>query len=558
MSTKTKEGEMQSWAKEMVVYQIWPRSFKDSNGDGIGDINGVISKLDYLQDLGINCIWFSPLYKSPQKDYGYDISDYYSIAPEYGTMDDFKKLIAECKKRNIRIIMDLVINHTSDQHEWFLKSLEGDKKYHDYYFWRKGKGKRPPNNWMSSFPGDAWKYRKETGEYYLHLFAVEQPDLNHDNPEVREEVKKIMNFYLDLGVDGFREDVIVYISKKEGLPNGFPIPVMRGFENYTEGPNLHKYLAEYRQEIKKRDAIQIGEAPMMTPKKAMKYIAGEDRVLDMVFGFEHVQADCIGAAVVKTGFKLKKLKKAYNRWQKGLYGRAWNTNFLENHDIPRIVSRYGSEDYRVDSAKALAITYAFLTGTMFIYQGQEIGMTNVPFETWDDFKDVATFNIKALMEKTHLFSKKKIFENIKYGARDNARTPVQWSGEKYAGFSTVEPWYLVNSNYKEINVEAEEKDPNSVLNFYKKVIKVRNENKETAIYGEFKMMYNSDNHILAYKKIAEKDELFVVVNLSKKTLSDRKVDKEIQKGKYKLILANMESTKGSIKPYEARVYKKRI
>lgn len=558
MSTKTKEGEMQSWAKEMVVYQIWPRSFKDSNGDGIGDINGVISKLDYLQDLGINCIWFSPLYKSPQKDYGYDISDYYSIAPEYGTMDDFKKLIAECKKRNIRIIMDLVINHTSDQHEWFLKSLEGDKKYHDYYFWRKGKGKRLPNNWMSSFPGDAWKYRKETGEYYLHLFAVEQPDLNHDNPEVREEVKKVMNFYLDLGVDGFREDVIVYISKKEGLPNGFPIPVMRGFENYTEGPNLHKYLAEYRQEIKKRDAIQIGEAPMMTPKKAMKYIAGDDRVLDMVFGFEHVQADCIGAAVVKTGFKLKKLKKAYNRWQKGLYGRAWNTNFLENHDIPRIVSRYGSEDYRVDSAKALAITYAFLTGTMFIYQGQEIGMTNVPFETWDDFKDVATFNIKALMEKTHLFSKKKIFENIKYGARDNARTPVQWSGEKHAGFSTVEPWYLVNSNYKEINVEAEEKDPNSVLNFYKKVIKVRNENKETAIYGEFKMMYNSDNHILAYKKIAEKEELFVVVNLSKKTLSDRKVDKEIQKGKYKLILANMESTKGSIKPYEARVYKKRI
>ena len=558
MSTKTKEGEMQSWAKEMVVYQIWPRSFKDSNGDGIGDINGVISKLDYLQDLGINCIWFSPLYKSPQKDYGYDISDYYSIAPEYGTMDDFKKLIAECKKRNIRIIMDLVINHTSDQHEWFLKSLEGDKKYHDYYFWRKGKGKRPPNNWMSSFPGDAWKYRKETGEYYLHLFAVEQPDLNHDNPEVREEVKKIMNFYLDLGVDGFREDVIVYISKKEGLPNGFPIPVMRGFENYTEGPNLHKYLAEYRQEIKKRDAIQIGEAPMMTPKKAMKYIAGEDRVLDMVFGFEHVQADCIGAAVVKTEFKLKKLKKAYNRWQKGLYGRAWNTNFLENHDIPRIVSRYGSEDYRVDSAKALAITYAFLTGTMFIYQGQEIGMTNVPFETWDDFKDVATFNIKELMEKTHLFSKKKIFENIKYGARDNARTPVQWSSEKYAGFSAVEPWYLVNSNYKEINVEAEEKDPNSVLNFYKKVIKLRNENKETAIYGEFKMMYNSDNHILAYKKIAEKDELFVVVNLSKKTLSDRKVDKVIQKGNYELILANMESTKGLIKPYEARVYKKRV
>ena len=409
MSTKTKEGEMQSWAKEMVVYQIWPRSFKDSNGDGIGDINGVISKLDYLQDLGINCIWFSPLYKSPQKDYGYDISDYYSIAPEYGTMDDFKKLIAECKKRNIRIIMDLVINHTSDQHEWFLKSLEGDKKYHDYYFWRKGKGKRPPNNWMSSFPGDAWKYRKETGEYYLHLFAVEQPDLNHDNPEVREEVKKIMNFYLDLGVDGFREDVIVYISKKEGLPNGFPIPVMRGFENYTEGPNLHKYLAEYRQEIKKRDAIQIGEAPMMTPKKAMKYIAGDDRVLDMVFGFEHVQADCIGAAVVKTGFKLKKLKKAYNRWQKGLYGRAWNTNFLENHDIPRIVSRYGSEDYRVDSAKSLAITYAFLTGTMFIYQQ----MCHLKHGTI--LKMLQHLTLKHLWEKHISLARKKYLKTLSMG-----------------------------------------------------------------------------------------------------------------------------------------------
>ena len=546
---------MKDWIKEMVVYQIWPRSFKDSNGDGIGDIKGVISKLDYLKDLGINTIWFSPLYKSPQKDYGYDISDYYDIAPEYGTMDDFKELIAECKKRGIKIIMDLVINHTSDQHEWFLKSLEGNEKYKNYYFWRRGRGKRPPNNWMSTFPGDGWQYREELGEYYLHLFAVEQPDLNHDNPEVREEVKKIMNFYLNLGVDGFREDVIVYISKREGLPNGFPIPVMRGMEHYANGPNLFKYLKEYRAEITKRDAVQIGEAPMVNAKKALKYIGGEDRVLDMVFGFQHVQADCIGAAMIRTKFKIKKLKKAYTSWQEGLYGKAWNTNFLENHDIPRIVSRYGSAKYWKESAKALATMYALLTGTMFIYQGQEIGMTNTVFEKWDDFVDVATFNARDLMLKSGLFSKKKTFENLKYGARDNARTPVQWTDEKNAGFSEGTPWYRVNPNYVDINVKQQEGDKNSILNFYKKLIQVRAENKKTAIHGKFIMIFKSDKNMLAYRKQNEGEELLVFINLSENEISSKKVDK-VAKG-YKLILTNIDKQKeGKIKPFEARVYKK--
>lgn len=546
---------MKDWIKEMVVYQIWPRSFKDSNGDGIGDIKGVISKLDYLKGLGINTIWFSPLYKSPQKDYGYDISDYYDIAPEYGTMDDFKELIAECKERGIRIIMDLVINHTSDQHEWFLKSLEGNEKYKNYYFWRKGRGKRPPNNWMSTFPGDGWKYREELGEYYLHLFAVEQPDLNHDNPEVREEVKKIMNFYLDLGVDGFREDVIVYISKREGLPNGFPIPVMRGMEHYANGPNLFKYLKEYRAEITKRDAVQIGEAPMVNAKKALKYIGGEDRVLDMVFGFQHVQADCIGAAMIRTKFKIQKLKKAYTSWQEGLYGKGWNTNFLENHDIPRIVSRYGSAKYWKESAKALATMYAFLTGTMFIYQGQEIGMTNTVFEKWDDFVDVATFNARDLMLKSGLFSKKKTFENLKYGARDNARTPVQWTDEKNAGFSEGTPWYRINPNYVDINVKQQESDEDSILNFYKKLIQVRAENKKTAIYGKFIMIFKSDKNMLAYRKQNEGEELLVFINLSEKEISSKKVDK-VAKG-YKLILTNIDKQKEEkIKPFEARVYKK--
>ncbi|MEG2687662.1 MAG: alpha-glucosidase, partial [Clostridia bacterium] len=508
------------WFNEMSVYQIWPRSFADGNNDGIGDLKGVLSKLDYIKSLGVDAIWFSPVYASPQKDYGYDISDYRAIAPEYGTMDEFKAVLDGAHKRGLKVIMDLVMNHTSDQHEWFKKSAKREGKYADYYIWRPGKGKdgkKFPNNWMATFPGDGWKWNEERGEFYLHLFAVEQPDLNHDNPDVRAEMKAIMRFWLDMGVDGFREDVITYISKKEGLPNGFPLPIMRGMEHYSPGPNIHKYLGEYRDVLKDYDAMQVGEAPMMTPENALNYVSFDKPELDMMFGFQHMEADCIMVSYLRTKFNLCKLKKVYNNWQTKLYNKGWNTNFLENHDQPRVISRYGSEKFRFESGKALAIMYTFLSGTHFIYQGQEIGMTNLKFEKWEDFVDVATFSAKSLMEKTHLFTKKGILKRAAYAARDNSRTPVQWNATENAGFSTAKPWFTVNPNYKEVNVEIEESDPNSLLNFYRQLLVLRKTFKEAAIYGQFKLHKKCDRNLVVYDKIGnDGSKITVVINMSEK------------------------------------------
>ncbi len=549
------------WFKEMSVYQVWPRSFKDGNGDGIGDVAGILEKLDYIKSLGVDAIWFSPLYASPQKDYGYDIADYYSINPEYGTLDEFKKVIDGAHERGIKIIMDLVINHTSDQHEWFKKSAAGDPKYKDYYIWRPGKGKdgkKFPNNWMATFPGDGWTYNEQRGEYYLHLFAVEQPDLNHDNPAVREEVKKIMRFWLDLGVDGFREDVITYISKTPGLPNGFPLPVMRGMEHYSPGPNLIKYLSEYREVLKEYpDRMQLGEAPMMTPKNALKYVAGDNKVLDMMFGFQHMEADCLFTSYLHTPFSLVKLKKIYKNWQTMLLEKGWNTNYIENHDQPRIISRYGSEKYRFESGKALCTMYTFLSGSHFVYQGQEIGMSNLTFKSWDDFVDVATFSTKKIFEKLKVFRDKTIFKMACYAARDNARTPVQWSAEKNAGFTTGDKaWFTVNPNYPEVNVASQIDDPDSQLNFYRKAIALRKENKESAVYGKFVLHYPRDKRLFAYDKLGEDgSKLTVVINLSDKEISSAKAKKVIGAGA-KEILSNYGGTLGeTMKPYEARVYK---
>ena len=547
-----------TWFREMTVFQIWPRSFKDGNGDGIGDLKGVLSKLDYIKDLGADAIWFSPLYVSPQADYGYDIADYYDINPEYGTLDEFKEVLAGAHERGIKVIMDLVINHTSDQCEWFKKSAAGDPQYKDYYIWRKGKGKdgkKFPNNWMSTFPGDAWTYNEERGEYYLHLFAVEQPDLNHDNPAVREEVKKIMRYWLDMGVDGFREDVITMISKREGLPNGIWLPAMRGMEHYMQGPNLLKYLTEYRQVTKDYDCMQVGEAPMMTPKKALLYVSdGDNKVLDMMFGFQHMEADCLFISWIHTGFNLRKLKKVYNNWQTMLYNKGWNANYIENHDQPRNISRYGSEKYRVESGKALATMYSFLSGTQYVYQGQEIGMVDYPFESWDDFVDVNTFATKGILKKVGL-SDKKIFKMAKYAARDNARTPVQWSAEANAGFTTpdAKPWYLINPNYKEVNVEAAEKDPSSILHYYRKVIALRKQYKDAAVYGEFKLYLKGDKQLFVYDKIGEENKLTVVINLSEKAVNSSKVKQFIPEGATE-ILANYEGMEDKLRPYEAHVY----
>ena len=549
-----------SWYKEMSVYQVWPRSFADGNGDGIGDLKGVLEKLDYIKSLGVDAIWFSPLYKSPQKDYGYDIADYRDIQPEYGTLDDFKAVLKGAHDRGMRVIMDLVVNHTSDQHEWFKKSIEDPTSpYHDYYFWRKGKGGRRPNNWMSTFAGPAWEYNEKLDEYYLHLFAVEQPDLNHDNPRVREEVKDIMRYWLDMGVDGFREDVITFISKKEGLPSSpYYFPIGTGIENYMHGPHLDEYLLEYRHEVlDKYDCMTVGEAPMMTTKKALHHIAeGPDQQLNMMFHFEHMGADCLFYSWLKTKFNLKKLKKVYTRWQKDLYGKAWNALYIENHDQPRIINRYGSLKYRVESAKMLATMYICQSGTPFIYQGQEIGMLNMPLDDINDYVDVSTLNNYKVAKA--LLGEKKAMELVHYASRDNARTPVQWSNEKNAGFTTADkPWFFVNPNYNEINVAAQENDPDSILNYYRKLLKFRKEN-DIVIYGSYEEYCKNSDELFVYGRFLDDKKMLVVNSFSENNVAFKAPEGfDLDKGK--LMLSNYNNcgivNNGfALRPYETRVY----
>lgn len=553
------------WFREMTMYQIWPRSFCDGNNDGIGDLKGVLSKLDYIKSLGVDAIWFSPLYVSPQADYGYDIADYCNVNPEYGTLDDFKLVLKTAHEKGLRVVMDLVINHTSNQHEWFKKSCAREGIYTDFYIWRKGKGKdgkKAPNNWMSTFPGSAWEYNEQRGEFYLHLYAKEQPDLNHDNPLVREAVKNVMRFWLDMGVDGFREDVITQISKREGLPNGNPLmPASRGIEHYNNGPHIHEYLSEYREVLKDYDAFQVGEAPLMNTKTALTYVNENKQELDMIISFQHMEADCILVDWVHVPFNLVKLKKVYNDWQTSLYGRAWNANYLENHDHARIISRYGNEKYRVESGKALAMMYSFLSGTQFIYQGQEIGMTSPHFDEyekgedpWKQFEDVSTFCVRDLMRKFG-FSNKHLLKVAHTAARDCARTPVQWSSQPNGGFSECKPWYAVNKNYKEVNVENALADKNSLWYFYQKIIALRKEYLESAIYGKFKMYLPRDKKLFVYDKISDDgSKLTVVLNMSDKMVSSKKVAKFIPQNA-KQILSVYDGKLGEqMRPYEGRVY----
>lgn len=547
---------MKEWYKNAVVYQIWPRSFCDGNGDGIGDLQGVLDKMDYLEALGINCIWFSPLYPSPNADFGYDISDYKSINPEYGDLDLFKKVLDEAHSRGIRVIMDLVVNHTSDEHKWFIESQNPDSPYHDYYFWRKGKGKRPPNNWLSCFEGGAWEYNERLDEYYLHVFAKKQPDLNHDNPRVREEVKDIMRFWLDMGVDGFREDVITFISKKEGLPNGFPIPSACGIENYMDGPHIHEYLQEYREVTDNYDCFTVGEAPMMTPEKALKYIGESHKELDLMFHFQHMEADCFIMDFFQTKFNLKKMKRAFSSWQEKINGKAWNTLYIENHDHPRIISRYGSEKYRTESGKMLANMYMLQQGTPFIYQGQELGMVNTRLESLDEYVDCFVKNNYAVGMKMHL-GEKRCFENAVKSTRDNSRTPVQWDSTENAGFSTGAPWFPVNKNYKEINARAEAENPNSILNHYKALIKFKKEN-EVAIYGDYKEHYKNSDKLFVFERNYNGKRLLVI-----NSFTEENVAFEAPKGfnleEGKAILCNYENPTVQnngfkTRPYETRVY----
>ncbi|MBQ6065775.1 MAG: alpha-glucosidase [Clostridia bacterium] len=550
-----------SWYKEMAVYQVWPRSFCDGNGDGIGDLKGILSKLDYIKSLGVDAIWFSPLYKSPQKDYGYDIADYRDIAPEYGTLDDFKEVLKGAHDRGMRVIMDLVVNHTSDQHQWFIESKKGDDNpYHDYYYWRKGKSHgRKPNNWKSTFGGEAWEYDKGLDEYYLHLFAKEQPDLNMDNPKVREEVKDIMRFWLDMGVDGFREDVITFISKDEGLPSSpYWFPIGTGIEHYVHGPHLDEYLMEFKNEVlSKYDCMTVGEAPMMTPEKAMLHIKeGPDQQLNMMFHFQHMEADCMFVSWVKMPFNLKKLKKVYTNWQKKLYGKAWNALYIENHDQPRVVCRYGSLEYREQSAKMLAVMYMCQCGTPFIYQGQEIGMTNYALSDIIMYEDISTKNVYGIASK--LLGKKKAMELAHYASRDNARTPVQWSDAPNAGFTTAEkPWFYINPNYKQINVASQEDDPDSILNFYRKLIKFRKEH-DVCIYGSYEEHYHESPNLFCYSRYLDGKKMLVVCSFTDKAVAFNAPD-GFDLGAGELVINNYNSNgvinNGfTLRPYETRVY----
>ena len=546
------------WYKEMAVYQIWPRSFCDGNGDGIGDLEGVLQKLDYLQDLGIDAIWFSPLYPSPNADYGYDIADYRNISADYGTLDLFRKVVEEAHARGIRIIMDLVINHTSDEHEWFRKSKESkDSPYHDYYFWRKGKNGKKPNNWKSVFEGDAWEYDADLDEYYLHIFAKKQVDLNMDNPAVREEVKNIMRFWLDMGVDGFREDVITYISKREGLPNGFPLPVGTGLEHYTNGPHVHEYLAEFRRDVLDHyDCFTVGEAPMMTPKLARSFIAeNDDQVLNLMFHFQHMEADCFMTDWIHTPFRLRKMKKAFSAWQKEMYGDAWNALYIENHDHPRALDRFGSRKFHKQSAKMLAVMYICQSGTPFIYQGQEIGMTNTEFRSIDDFRDVLTFNNEKVFAKLGIKGD-RFLKIASRCTRENSRTPVQWDSSENAGFTTGTPWFPVNENYPQINVADQQKDPDSVLNFYKKLLRFRKENK-IVIYGSYKEHYKDSDTLYVYERRYGNQRMLVICSFTEKPVRF-KAPEGFDLAKGELVLQNYDvlypSNSFLTRPYETRVY----
>lgn len=546
------------WYKDICVYQIWPRSFCDGNGDGIGDLEGVYSKLDYIKDLGVDCIWFSPLYPSPNADFGYDIADYKNIHPEYGDLEFFKKVLDGAHERGIKVIMDLVVNHTSDECDWFQKSRRRIEPYTDYYIWRKGRdgGKKPPNNWLSMFEGGAWEYDEVRGEYYLHVFAKKQPDLNHDNPKVREEVKEIMKFWLDMGVDGFREDVITFISKKEGLPNGFPIPSACGMEHYINGPHIHEYLKEYREVAKQYDCFCVGEAPMMTPETALKYITeGENQELDLMFHFQHMEADCIMMDFIHVPFSLTRMKKAFTRWQNMLKGKAWNTLYIENHDHPRIISRYGSEAYRTESGKMLAAMYMLQQGTPFIYQGQEIGMTNISLPDLDMYEDVFVKNNYNVFKK--IFGKKRCEHLARISTRDNARTPVQWTGGENAGFTTGKPWFYINPNYKEVNAEKELSDPNSLLNFYKKLIRFRKEN-EIVLKGDYKEYYANSKDLYVYERIYKNQRMLVICSFTEKGVAfEAPEGYDLSKGVK--VLGNYESDHicgngFKTRPYEMRVY----
>ncbi|SEK75598.1 oligo-1,6-glucosidase [Pseudobutyrivibrio ruminis] len=508
-----------AWWKESVIYQIYPRSFCDSNGDGIGDLNGIRSKLDYLQKLGINVIWLSPIYKSPNDDNGYDISDYQDIMDDFGNMDDFDALLKEAHEHGIKIVMDLVVNHTSDEHKWFIESRSSkDNPKRDYYIWREPKDGKEPNNWGSCFSGSAWEYDEKTGMYYLHCFSKKQPDLNWDNEKVRDEVFNMMTWWCEKGIDGFRMDVISMISKVPGLPDGKKEgdAIYGDLSNTTNGPRVHEYLQEMRKRVlSKYDLITVGECAGVTIEEAKKYANLDNSELNMVFQFEHTGLDYDERGKWTTKrFYLPDLKANLSKWQNELEGQAWNSLYWDNHDQPRIVSRLG-DDSPV-SAKCIATVLHLMKGTPYIYQGEELGMTNYPFKSIDECRDIEIINAYKELVGGNCMTEEDLLAGIRAKGRDNARTPMQWDDTKEAGFTSGKPWIGVNPNYKTINAKAELEDSNSVFYYYQKLIELRRKSQwsDIIVYGTYNLLDKEDENIFAYTRQLGDKKILVVCNVS--------------------------------------------
>jgi oligo-1,6-glucosidase len=572
------------WWKEAVVYQIYPRSFNDTDGDGVGDIPGIVEKVDYLDDLGVDVVWLCPVYESPNADNGYDIADYRSIMDEFGTMTDWERLLAELHDHDIRLIMDLVVNHTSDEHEWFVKSRAGDDEYEDFYWWREGcdadavdwrakegpDGEAPPNAWRSYFGGPAWAYDDEREEWYLHLFDRKQPDLNWEHERVREEVFEMMEWWFEKGIDGFRMDVINLISKPDGLPNDPDDPFRGAMTGPTNGPRVHEFLSEMNDRVLDRDYLTVGEmlGPEMPMEHARRYLDPDEDGLSMLFHFEHMLLDRGDAIWERSEWDLSELKAVFNRWDEGLAEEGWNSLYLNNHDQPRMVSRFGDDgEYRRESATVLATLLHTLRGTPYVYQGEELGMTNYPFESLDEFRDVDTLNqLRNAIEAGEVESFDAVREAIRANSRDNARTPMQWSDEEHAGFSDAEPWIGVNPNYEEVNVEAARADDESVWHYYRDLIDLRHEY-DVVVYGDYEPLFPDDDTVWAYTRTLATDDgeerLVVVLNFTDAEVAVGLPDDVSQEGTR--VLGNYaddetgddaELAAGDLllQPWEARVY----
>lgn len=548
--------EKKAWWKEAVIYQIYPRSFADSNGDGIGDLNGITAHLDYLETLGIDVIWLSPVYKSPNDDNGYDISDYRDIMDDFGTMEDFDRLLAEAHRHHIRIVMDLVVNHTSDEHAWFIESRSSRENPHrDYYIWKEPKDGKEPNNWGAWFGGSAWELDEHTGMYYLHCFSRKQPDLNWENPKVRDEVFDMMNWWCEKGIDGFRMDVISMISKDPSFPDG---PVEDGLYGslapyVCNGPRVHEYLQEMnRRVLSHYDLLTVGEAAGVTIEEAQKYANNDGTELGMVFQFEHV--DLIRGPIGKWSDqkpKLRDFRRVMNKWQYELEGKAWNSLFLDNHDQPRVVSRFAndSEQYRVVSAKMIATCLHMLKGTPYIYQGEELGMTNAYFDKLEDYRDIESINAFHQYVDNGLVKAEDMMRYLKEISRDNARTPMQWDDSRNAGFTTGTPWIRVNPNYKEINAAACTADPDSVFHYYQELIRLRH-TLPIIVYGKFEGLLEDSETIYAYRRLLDGQVLTVACNFTdQEQACDLCEDPAARE-----LISNYKTHKtGTLQPYEARV-----